>query len=139
MSYDIISCAAALCQIQVCVMSYDSYDVMSRDVALDHAYHYVCWSYIVAIFYPFSQFCEIGASLLSLQSSQKQPPRHFRGGVEYGKGVLPSLTPLGAPHRASQSARRRPSLASSLGVLSSITCSIIITVYYYCYQYYYYS
>ena len=35
---------------------------------------------MVAIFCPFGLFCEIGVSLLSLQNSQKQPPRYFRGG-----------------------------------------------------------
>ena len=35
---------------------------------------------IVAIFYPFSQFCEIDISLLSLQSHPKQPNIYFRGG-----------------------------------------------------------
>ena len=41
---------------------------------------------IVAIFYPFSQFCEIGVSLLSLQNSQKRPPRYFRGGWNMARG-----------------------------------------------------
>ena len=40
---------------------------------------------IVAIFYPFSQFCEIGVSLLSLQTQPKTAPNLFQRGVEYGK------------------------------------------------------
>ena len=35
------------------------------------------WS-AVAIFCPFSQFCEINISLLSLQNSPKQPSIYFR-------------------------------------------------------------
>ena len=40
---------------------------------------------IVAIFYPFSQFCEIDVSLLSLQKQPKTAPNLFQRGVEYGK------------------------------------------------------
>ena len=40
---------------------------------------------IVAIFYPFSQFCEINISLLSLQTQPKTAPNLFQRGVEYGK------------------------------------------------------
>ena len=59
-------------------------------------YMYVCflsWSkneHILAIFYPFSQFCEIGVSLLSLQNQPKTAPNLFQRGVEYGKYVLGS-------------------------------------------------
>ena len=40
---------------------------------------------IVAIFYPFSQFCEINVSLLSLQKQPNAAPNLFQRGVEYGK------------------------------------------------------
>ena len=40
---------------------------------------------IVVIFYPFSQFCEIDVSLLSLQTQPKTVPNLFQKGVEYGK------------------------------------------------------
>ena len=51
---------------------------------------YVCiyiyiYTYIVAIFYPFSQFCEINISLLSLQTQPNTAPNLFQRGVEYGK------------------------------------------------------
>ena len=46
------------------------------------------WSFIVAIFYPFSQFCEINISLLSLQTQPNTAPNLFQRGVEYGKYVL---------------------------------------------------
>ena len=42
---------------------------------------------IVAIFYPFSQFCEIDSSLLSLQKQPNTAPNIFQTGVEYGKKV----------------------------------------------------
>ena len=44
--------------------------------------------YIVAIFYPFSQFCEINTSLLSLQKQPNTAPNLFQRGVEYGEYVL---------------------------------------------------
>ena len=37
-------------------------------------------SNMVAIFYPFSLFCEIVISLLSLQNRQEQSSTYFRGG-----------------------------------------------------------
>ena len=40
---------------------------------------------IVAIFCPFSQFCEINVSLLSLQTQPNTAPNLFQRGVEYGK------------------------------------------------------
>ena len=40
---------------------------------------------IVAIFYPFSQFCEINVSLLRLQKQPNTAPNLFQRGVEYGK------------------------------------------------------
>ena len=40
---------------------------------------------MVAIFYPFSQFCEIDISLLSLQTQPNTAPNLFQRGVEYGK------------------------------------------------------
>ena len=48
-------------------------------------------SYIAAIFYPFSQFCEIGISLLSLQKQLKTAPNLFQRGVEYGKYVISNI------------------------------------------------
>ena len=44
-------------------------------------------SFIVVIFYPFSQFCEINISLLSLQTPPNTAPNLFQRGVEYGKYV----------------------------------------------------
>ena len=41
--------------------------------------------HIVAIFYPFSQFCEINISLPSLQTQPKTASNLFQRGVEYGK------------------------------------------------------
>ena len=41
--------------------------------------------FIVAIFYPFSQFCEIIISLPSLQTQPNAAPNLFQRGVEYGK------------------------------------------------------
>jgi len=43
--------------------------------------------YIVATFYPFSQFCEIGISSLSLQKQPKTAPNLFQRGVEYATYV----------------------------------------------------
>ena len=40
---------------------------------------------IVAILYPFSQFCEIDSSLLSLQKQSNTAPNIFQRGVEYGE------------------------------------------------------
>ena len=45
-------------------------------------------SNIVAIFYPFSQFCEINISLLSLQKQPNTAPNLFQRGEEYGKSVF---------------------------------------------------
>ena len=42
---------------------------------------------IVAIFYPFSQVCEISISLLSLQKQPNTAPNLFQRGAEYGKYV----------------------------------------------------
>ena len=62
--------------------------------------HYYDYYYIVAIFYPLSQFCEINISLLSLQKQPNTAPNLFQRGVEYGKHVslllllLLSLLPL---------------------------------------------
>ena len=41
--------------------------------------------FIVAIFYPFSQFCEIFIFLLSLQKQPKTVPNLFQRGVDFGK------------------------------------------------------
>ena len=38
------------------------------------------------------QFCEIGVPLLSLQNSQKQPPRYFRGGQNMARGTVLQYT-----------------------------------------------
>ena len=40
---------------------------------------------IVAIFYPFSQFCEIDICLPSLEKQPKRAPNLFQRGGEYGK------------------------------------------------------
>ena len=48
-------------------------------------YIYIYIYIIVAIFYPFSQFCEISISLLSLQKQPNTAPNLFQRGVEYGK------------------------------------------------------
>ena len=48
---------------------------------------------IVAIFYPFSQFCEIDTSLLSLQKQPNTAPNLFQRGVEYGKSGCPKDEP----------------------------------------------
>ena len=42
---------------------------------------------MVAIFYPFSQFCEINISLRSQQTQPNTAPNLFQRGVEYGKYV----------------------------------------------------
>ena len=57
-----------------------------------YIYIYTCNIYIyihiiVAIFYPFSQFCEINISLLSLQKQANTAPNLFQRGVEYGKYI----------------------------------------------------
>ena len=44
-----------------------------------------CQETIVAIFYPFSQFCEIDISLLGLQTQPNTAQNLFQRGVEYGK------------------------------------------------------
>ena len=49
--------------------------------ACQYYYNITC----VAIFYPFSQFCEITISLLSLQKQPNTAPNVFQRGVEYGK------------------------------------------------------
>ena len=46
--------------------------------------------YMVAIFYPFSLFCETVISLLSLQTQPNTAPNLFQRGVEYGKYALAS-------------------------------------------------
>ena len=50
-----------------------------------HMYVYTYIIFIVAIFYPFSQFCEINISLLSLQKQPNTAPNLFQRGVEYGE------------------------------------------------------
>ena len=44
---------------------------------------------IVAIFYPFGQFCELNISLLSLQTQLNTAPNLFQRGVEYGEYECP--------------------------------------------------
>ena len=44
--------------------------------------------FAVAIFYSFSQFCEINISFLSLQKQPNTAPNLFQRGVEYGKYAL---------------------------------------------------
>ena len=46
---------------------------------------------IVAIFYPFGQFCEINIPLPSLQKQPNTAPNLFQRGVEYGKYVAREL------------------------------------------------
>ena len=83
---------------------------------------------IVAIFYPFSQFCGINTSLLSLQKQPNTAQNIFQRRVEYGK-----YAGGGAPHAALRVRQRRQqpgldgaALAGSGGY------------YYYDYYYYYY-
>ena len=52
-------------------------------------------NFIVAIFYPFSQFCEIIISLLSLQTQPNTAPNLFQRGAEYGKYVPESNFAIG--------------------------------------------
>ena len=60
---------------------------------------------MVAIFYPFSLFCEIAISLLSLQNGQEQSSTYFRGATiwqvrlsqrlsQLFRGALPERSPL---------------------------------------------
>ena len=76
---------------------------------------------IVAIFYPFSQFCEIDISLRSLQKHTKQPPTYFRGGQKMASmttgGPAGLLRHLEGPDRATGRAFGAPQLRQSLGLL----------------------
>ena len=49
-------------------------------------YYYML--FIGAIFYPFSQFCEIDICLPSLEKQPKRAPNLFQRGVEYGKWAI---------------------------------------------------
>ena len=49
----------------------------------------------VAILCPFSQFCEIGISLLSLQKQPSTAQNLFQRGVEYGKYAKVGQAPWG--------------------------------------------
>ena len=60
---------------------------------------------IVAIFYPFSQFCEINISLLSLQTQPNTAPNLFQRGVEYGKYDRRPRARRWSPSRRSTSQR----------------------------------
>ena len=66
---------------------YYHYIVVCSSCALSYHY-YICMFFIVAIFYPFSQFNEINSSLLSLQTQPNTAPNLFQRGVEYGKYVI---------------------------------------------------
>jgi len=67
-----------------------------------------------AIFYTFSQFCEIGVSLLSLQKQPKRAPNLFQRGVEYATydfvSPLPSHASIlrFASHHANANQQRKP-------------------------------
>ena len=55
---------------------------------------------IVAIFYPFSQFCALNISLLSLRTQPNTAPNLFQRGVEYSKYGSPyKLPPRRTPPR----------------------------------------
>ena len=60
----------------------------NRVYTIDKPKSSVVHLYIVAIFHPFSQFCEINVSLLSLQKEPNTAPNLFQRGVEYGKYVV---------------------------------------------------
>ena len=64
-----------------------------NQITVDRPVDYVvlgvkAWQVIVAICYPFSQFCEINISPLSLQQQPKTAPYLFQRGVEYGKYAI---------------------------------------------------
>ena len=63
-----------------------SYHIIFK-VALLRATYANC-KFIVAIFYPFSQFCEIDIFLPSLQKQPNTDPNLCQRGVEYGKYVM---------------------------------------------------
>ena len=73
--------------------------------------------FILAIFYPFSQFCEINMSLLSLQKQPNTAPNLFQRGVEYGKYVI-SIIISGSSSSSSM----------SISIIISIIISVIISV-----------
>ena len=54
---------------------------------------------IVAIFYPFSQFCEINITLLSLKTQPNTAPNLFQRGVENGKYVPHIKRPIRKHYR----------------------------------------
>ena len=60
---------------------------------------------IVAIFYPFSQFCEIDIALLSSETQPNTTPNLFQRGVEYGK--YGEQRALGGPLRTRREQRER--------------------------------
>ena len=93
---------------------------------------------IVAIFYPFSQFCEITISLLSLQKQPNAAPNLFQRGVEYGKYVqvfasqpCPSELP---PSTYDRSLRRHAATQIETLLYSTLLYSTIL---YYIYIYIY--
>ena len=73
---------------------------------------------IVAIFCPFSQFCEINVSLLSLQTQPNTAPNLFQRGVEYGKygGVVPD-----APDAVPAQAAAITSIITSITTVTTVT------------------
>ena len=52
-------------------------------LSFDFGYNYI--TIILAIFCPFSPFCEIDVSLPSLQKQHDTAPNIFQRGVEYGE------------------------------------------------------
>ena len=69
------------------MLSDASWHLCAWTVQLRTAVQNTTFDIIVAIFYPFSQFCEIDISLLSLQTLPNTAPNLFQRGVEYGKYV----------------------------------------------------
>ena len=65
-------------------MPFGSSKLRVRPTFPDWSFRATC-RYIVAIFYPFSQFCERNISILSLQKQPNTAPNLFQRGVEYGK------------------------------------------------------
>ena len=69
---------------------YNKYNTYKKRVSARHVGRFAVrlhGSIIVAIFYPFSQFCEMNISLLSLQTQPNTASNLFQRGVEYGKYV----------------------------------------------------
>ena len=60
------------------MMLYYMFTSLGADASEQRGLHEARRRPIVAIFYPFSQFCEIDVSLLSLQNHQEKPSIYFR-------------------------------------------------------------